>query len=264
LSCAAAMAGLGLVAALSSQAKAQATLSAGSVNVQAGQTAAVPITINLGNANVAFFGATFTVMPQGGAPAIAGKLTYQAATPPGAPEITNNSVPESLAIGYLSGISPPLTGTVVVGTLIVPIPAAATGTYQVQLSKISTGDSFGNRVMVAGQGGTITVRPAPIPTNTPPATATPTRTVTPTRTPTSTLTHTPTHTPTPTPTSTPPCVGDCGSTHTVVVTDILTLVNIALGTTQPSLCLHGVPSGAEVNVALIIQAVNNALNGCAG
>jgi hypothetical protein len=46
------------------------------------------------------------------------------------------------------------------------------------------------------------------------------------------------------------------------VNEIITLVNIALGTAQPSACASGVPSGAEVNVALIMQAVNNALNGC--
>ena len=57
------------------------------------------------------------------------------------------------------------------------------------------------------------------------------------------------------------CVGDCGGTATVAINDLITLVNIALGTAQPSTCPHGVPSGTEVTVVLIIQAVNNALNG---
>jgi len=48
----------------------------------------------------------------------------------------------------------------------------------------------------------------------------------------------------------------------VAVNDIIILVNIALGTAQPSACLRGVPSGTGVNVALIVQSVNNALNGC--
>jgi hypothetical protein len=43
-----------------------------------------------------------------------------------------------------------------------------------------------------------------------------------------------------------------------------TLVNIALGDAQPSACPDGVPSGAGVNIALIIQAVTNALNSCGG
>jgi len=66
----------------------------------------------------------------------------------------------------------------------------------------------------------------------------------------------------PTPTPQPPCVGDCDGGDAVTVNEIITLVNIALGNTEPSACPHGIPGGAEVNVALIIQAVNHALNGC--
>ncbi len=222
-------------------------LSAGSVSGLTGQTAAVPITLNLDGANVVFFGATFTVAPQGGAPAITAKLTYQAATPPGAPQLVNNSVSGLLAIGYLNDISPPLTGTVVVGTLNVPIPAGATGTYEVQPSKISAGDSFGNKVTVAGQGGTITIR---------------TPTLTPTNTPTSTPTRTATSTATVTPTPTPRCVGDCGGTRSVAVNDVIILVDIVLGTAQPSACPDGLPPGGDITVAVVIQAVNNALNAC--
>jgi len=57
------------------------------------------------------------------------------------------------------------------------------------------------------------------------------------------------------------CAGDCDGTGSVTVDEIITLVNIALGNAQASACQHGVPSGAEVNVALIIQAVNAALSG---
>jgi len=49
----------------------------------------------------------------------------------------------------------------------------------------------------------------------------------------------------------------------VTIDEIITLVNIALGTAQTSACPHGVPSGADVDVALIIRAVNVALTGCA-
>ena len=59
-----------------------------------------------------------------------------------------------------------------------------------------------------------------------------------------------------------PCIGDCSGTHTVAVDDVITLVNIALGTVERAACAHGVPSAAEVNVAVIIQAVNSALKGC--
>ena len=48
----------------------------------------------------------------------------------------------------------------------------------------------------------------------------------------------------------------------MTIDELITLVNIALGTAQASACPHGVPSGADVDVALIIQAVNVALNGC--
>jgi hypothetical protein len=59
------------------------------------------------------------------------------------------------------------------------------------------------------------------------------------------------------------CAGDCDATGGVTVDEIVTLVSIALGEAQPSACPHGIPNGTEVDIALIIQAVNNALNeGC--
>jgi len=48
----------------------------------------------------------------------------------------------------------------------------------------------------------------------------------------------------------------------VTIDGLITLVNIALGNAQPSACLDGVPSGADVDIALILQAVSNPLNGC--
>ncbi len=119
------------------------------------------------------------------------------------------------------------------------------------------------------------VTPTVTPTSTP--TATFTATFTPSQTPTSTATITPSVTPsvtltatgvppvlTATPTHTPVgiCVGDCNNDGAVTIDELITLVNIALGTAQPSACPHGIPSGAEVDVALIIQAVNAALIGC--
>ena len=38
------------------------------------------------------------------------------------------------------------------------------------------------------------------------------------------------------------------------------MVNIALG--NGGSCPNGIPSGEEMNVAMILAAVNNALNGC--
>lgn len=62
----------------------------------------------------------------------------------------------------------------------------------------------------------------------------------------------------------PHCYGDCDNSGSVTITEILTLVNIVLGDAEPSACGYGVPTGSEVNIARIIQAVNNALHGCGG
>jgi len=48
----------------------------------------------------------------------------------------------------------------------------------------------------------------------------------------------------------------------VTIDEILTVVNIALGNAAAAACPHGIPSGSPVNIGLIIQAVNNARNGC--
>jgi YVTN family beta-propeller protein len=58
------------------------------------------------------------------------------------------------------------------------------------------------------------------------------------------------------------CIGDCSGDGTVTVDEVITLVNIALGDVPPAACPSGVPSGAEVDVVLIMQSVNSALAGC--
>jgi len=88
--------------------------------------------------------------------------------------------------------------------------------------------------------------------------------------PTATATETPITIPTPTATAVPtppvvPCVGDCDGRGDVTVNEIITLVNIALGTEHVADCPNGLAPGttdANVTVALIIQAVNNALGTC--
>jgi Right handed beta helix region/Chlamydia polymorphic membrane protein (Chlamydia_PMP) repeat len=57
------------------------------------------------------------------------------------------------------------------------------------------------------------------------------------------------------PASSVTCAGDCDGGGSVTVNEIITLVNIALGSADASACPHGVPSGGSVDVALIIQAV---------
>lgn len=61
------------------------------------------------------------------------------------------------------------------------------------------------------------------------------------------------------------CTGDCGSDGDVTVDEIITGVNIALGTAQLTMC--GAFDGnadQQVTVDEILTAVNNALNGCSG
>jgi hypothetical protein len=59
------------------------------------------------------------------------------------------------------------------------------------------------------------------------------------------------------------CTGDCGNTNTVTVTDIITMVNIALGNVAVTGCQAGDANGdGQITVDEILAAVNNALNGC--
>lgn len=61
------------------------------------------------------------------------------------------------------------------------------------------------------------------------------------------------------------CVGDCDSSGDVTVDEIITMVNIGLGSQAVSACLAGDSNGdGQVTVDEIVTAVNNALNGCPG
>ncbi len=70
-------------------------------------------------------------------------------------------------------------------------------------------------------------------------------------------------TPSSTATSSPTCAGDCNSDGAVTVDEIVTLVNIALGTTQITECEVGDANhDGQITVDEIVTAVNHALNGC--
>jgi hypothetical protein len=119
------------------------------------------------------------------------------------------------------------------GNLQLQVPAPFTPGVVYVAARV--GDRAGNRSIVTALGQT-TIEGGPTPT------------------------FAATSTPTPTPTPVAVLVGDCSGTGSVTITDIITLVNIALENDPPSACPHGIPSGSGVDVTLIIQAVNNALS----
>jgi hypothetical protein len=84
-------------------------------------------------------------------------------------------------------------------------------------------------------------------------------------TPTPTLSSTPVSE-TPTPTATPPasaCVGDCNHDDQVTIDELVVGINIALGLADLSACPEFDADGSgTVTVDELVQAVDNALNGC--
>ena len=59
------------------------------------------------------------------------------------------------------------------------------------------------------------------------------------------------------------CVGDCDGSGDVTVNEIITMVNVALGSAQLSACPPGDADGSgDITINEIIQAVNNALGMC--
>ena len=58
------------------------------------------------------------------------------------------------------------------------------------------------------------------------------------------------------------CVGDCNGDGMVAINELITGVNIALGTQPVSACPAFANGQGEVDIAQLIKGVNNALNGC--
>jgi hypothetical protein len=68
----------------------------------------------------------------------------------------------------------------------------------------------------------------------------------------------------PTPTATAAtCLGDCDGDHVVSIDELITGVNIALGSQPASACPALQNADGEVDIARLISAVGKALNGCA-
>ena len=60
-----------------------------------------------------------------------------------------------------------------------------------------------------------------------------------------------------------PCTGDCNGDGMVTINELITGVNIALGSQPPSACpIFDANSNGQVEINELIAGVNNALNGC--
>jgi len=85
----------------------------------------------------------------------------------------------------------------------------------------------------------------------------------PTPTPTASATAPRTATPTPSPTAISECTGDCDGGGTVTVDELVTGVNIALGSLDVDAC-HPFDADRNDSVTIdeLVNAVNNAVDGC--
>jgi CSLREA domain-containing protein len=148
-------------------------------------------------------------------------------------------------------INPIPDGAILYACRVTISPLAAPGEYPLTVGRIVLSDPDGMAVPGAfGTNGKIVVLTPPTPT------ASPTETATPSPSPTPTITQTPTPTPI-------RCVGDCDARNRVTITNIIVMVNIALGTADVSACRAGdVNHDNMVVITEIVQAVNNALTQC--
>src|SRR5215470_3321057 len=58
------------------------------------------------------------------------------------------------------------------------------------------------------------------------------------------------------------CVGDCGNTGMVTISDLILGVNIVLGNLSKDDCPAFQNAQGNVDIAQLVKAVNNALDGC--
>jgi hypothetical protein len=210
--------------------------------------------------------ATTTSTPTATAPPTGSATSPPTPTPSAQPtaSATTTSTPTATAQPTGSATSPPTPSTTAQPT------ASATGTSTPTAIAQPTGSATRTPTptATAQPTGSATNPRTPTPSDTPTGTATGTPSVTPTRTgtPATSETVSPTATATPSPTEAqtpePVCAGDCAGNGEVTVDEIIILVNIALGSTGPSACPHGVPDGRAVDITLIVQSVGYALTTC--
>jgi cysteine-rich repeat protein len=172
-------------------------------------------------------------------------------------------------------VAPSPTATASVTSTASPAPTAS-----VTATQASTPTGSPPSTPTRTQAATQTASPASTATRTRSATPTgsqagtptgtqissPTRTAGPPMTATATSSALVTSTPSPTPTSTSgpvACVGDCDGSGDVTIGELITGVNLAIGTLSIDRCPAFDASGnGEVEINELIAAVSNALNGC--
>ena len=187
---------------------------------------------------------------------------YPTATPPTI--TTANPLPSGLVFQPYSvsfaaiGGTPPYTWDLVGGSL----PGLTLSTDGLLSGSPRAIGLSSLRIMATDSKGDSHAKQFDIQIDLPTVTRAPTRTSTPTPTPTPsvTLTSAPTLTPSPT-----PCPGDCNADGTVTVDEVMTGVNIALGTVPLRACMTFDLNGNDVvTVNEIVKAVKAALSGCKG
>lgn len=192
-------------------------------------------------------GLTQTHLPNPGSPAIDG------GTASGCPATDQRGLPR------------PFGATCDVGAVEVG-PATPTPTHTRTGTATSTFTVTPTRTRTATPTTSATPTPTTTPTMTPTATASATESRTPTRSASATATHTGTATPSPSTTVTiaaPRCVGDCDNSRTVVINELVLMVNIALDRQPLSACpAADADASGTTTVQEILVGVNNAQRGC--
>ena len=166
----------------------------------------------------------------------------------------------------------------------VQAPEGVVGAYPVTFKLTTTASAYSESepyTMVLSNGAATSPSPTTQPSNTPTPTATPSMPPTPTSTATTepTATGEPTATAEPTATDTAPavetasptpsipptsCAGDCNGDRAVTVNELITGVNIVLGSAALDTCRAFDRNGdGSVEIAELIQGVNALLGGCA-
>jgi CSLREA domain-containing protein len=140
-------------------------------------------------------------------------------------------------------VIPIADGSILYTCAVAISPGAPTGEYALTIKRVALSTPEGMPITSAvGFDGSIIVA------------------LQPTATPTPTVTDTPTQTATPI-----PCIGDCDRDGQVTIAEIITMVNIALGSSPLTDCAVGDANhDGVITVDEILAAVDNSLKGCPG